>query len=316
MDSCSEQRSRPVTARIQAACQGFSASLNAMLPFLRKQESSMWMRRHGFLLSQEWYGGIPVFAGVEAPAWIPAFAGMVRGNSCFRRSGGAGMDSCLRRNGTGEFLFSQEWRCRHGFLFRAEIASGDSADPGCPSGVFCVIECYVTIPAQAGIQYVEVPAWIPACAGMVRGNSCFRRSGGAGMDSCFRRNGTGEFLFSQEWRRRHGFLLSQEWYGGIPVFAGVEVPAWIPAFAGMVRGNSCFRRSGGAGMDSCSGRRSRPVTARIQAACQGFSASLNAILPFLRKQESSMWRYRHGFLLSQEWYGGIPVSVGMVRGGT
>ena len=154
------------------------------------------------------------------------------------------MDSCFRRNGTGEFLFSQEWRCRHGFLFRAEIASGDSADPGCLSGVFCVIECYVTIPAQAGIQYVEVPAWIPACAGMVRGNSCFRRSGGAGMDSC-------------------------------------------------------------------SGQRSRPVTARIQAACQGFSASLNAMLPFLRKQESSMWRCRHGFLLSQEWYGGIPVFAGV-----
>ena len=83
------------------------------------------------------------------------------------------MDSCLRRNGTGGFLFSQEWRYRHGFLFRAEIASGDNADPGCPSRVFCVIECYVTIPAQAGIQYVE--AWIP---GMV--DSCFL----AGMDSC------------------------------------------------------------------------------------------------------------------------------------
>ena len=54
---------------------------------------------YGFLLSQEWYGG------------IPGFAGMVRGDPRFRRIGNRAFDDTGIYGGTTTygFLLSQEW---------------------------------------------------------------------------------------------------------------------------------------------------------------------------------------------------------------
>ena len=219
----------------------------------------------------------------------------------------APMDSCFRRNGSGNgFLLSQEWEwewrmvaaattmpglTRHPLLCR--VALGNSllqwipAFAGMGVGV-CAGVVAATATTMPGLTRHPLLCrvalgnsllqWIPAFAGM-----------GVGMDSCFRRNGSGS-----------GFLLSQEWeWEWIPAFAGMGVGVCAGVVAATARHH--------AGLDPASIIMSRcpgQLTAPMDSCFAGMGVGVDSCF---RRNGSG-----NGFLLSQEWeWEWIPAFAGM-----
>ena len=144
---------------------------------------------YGFLLSQEWYGG------------IPGFAGMVWGDSWFRRIGNTAFNETGICGGTTTygFLLSQEWY--GGIPGFAGMVRGDPRFRRIGNRAFDDTGIYGGTTTYGFLLSQEWYGGIPGFAGLVTRHSMRQESVAVPprMDSCFRRNGMGGFLVSQVW---------------------------------------------------------------------------------------------------------------------